>query len=135
MIAAAKNTHKSNFKICVGMTISSIKDITPTIDKILKILLPIMLEMTRLLFFFIEATMAVVSSGKHDPMATMPSPMTSFFILNFVAIAMDPSKNSADPIIKKAIPNKDNKSDKGRFKFLKKSSFVSTSSSEKCCLS
>ena len=102
------------------MIILSIRDITPTIDNILNMLLPTILAITILPCFLIEATITVVSSGKHDPMETIPSPITSLLMLNLFAIAMDPSRNNEDPIISNIIPEIDSNIEKRRLKFFAK---------------
>lgn len=137
-MVTARSSHKSNFNICWGITILSIIDITPIIDNILNMLLPTILAITMLLCFLMEATIAVVSSGKQDPRAIIPSPMTSLLILNLLAMAIDPSRNNDEPIINNIIPETDINIEKGKFKFFKEpksESIFVLSSSEKLFLS
>lgn len=123
-----KNIHKSNLNISVGIEMASNIDKTPTIDNMLNMLLPTIPATTILPCFLMEATIDVVNSGKEDPIATIPSPITSLLILNLSAIPMEPSKNKDDPMINNIIPARDNIADNGKLRLFAKPISDSTSS-------
>lgn len=111
-----KNTHKSKSTMFFGNLMLWINDIVPTIESMLNMLLPTMLAITMLPCLRTDATMAVTNSGKHVPIATIPSPITSLLILKFCASVIAPFKNKDEPKMSKNIPTKANNIAMGRLK-------------------